>query len=319
MDRVDIDTKLPTFVVLETNASIPALYPELFKSRYFRRESGIGFSPLNFNLFTIQRVEGTCQFLNLPTPPHRNTANECILLTDGSIVRRLGLDAFNVNKNSVFFLPAGQITTIESISSDAKGFYCHFDAALLVKKFVNLHFINEFSFLRVVTNPVIDLPAKVVSNLSLLFRRLSEEYRKSNSEDLIQSYLLTILLEIKSYFQTSAIRQISPAMYLTDRFKELITSQCKRYSRISHYAEILNVSPNHLAKSVTAITGKPPSRWIDELLVLEAKVLLYQSQRSISEISYELGIDDPSYFGRMFKKYTGKTPSAFRKQFYNAP
>jgi AraC-like DNA-binding protein len=59
--------------------------------------------------------------------------------------------------------------------------------------------------------------------------------------------------------------------------------------------------------------GKSPTQWIDELIVLEAKVLLYQSRLTISEVSYELGIEDPSYFGRMFKKYTGQTPTDFRK------
>ena len=269
----------------------------------------------NFNLFTVQNVEGTCQFSKLPTPPYRNTANECILLTNGSITRSLGLDSFKVNKNSVFFLPAGQITTVESASADAKGFYCHFDASVLIKKFINLHLMNEFSFLRTVINPVIELPKSVVSNLSFLFRRLSDEHQKNNNEDLIQSYLLTILLEIKPHFQTRHTQEISPAIYLTDRFKELIAANYKTNAFVSHYAEILNVSPNHLTKSVTAITGKTPTQLIDELLMLEAKVLLYQSQLSISEISYELGINDPSYFGRMFKKYTDKTPSEFRKQF----
>jgi len=69
-----------------------------------------------------------------------------------------------------------------------------------------------------------------------------------------------------------------------------------------------------LTKSVKAVTGKSPTQWIDELIVLEAKVLLYQSHLTISEISYELGIEDSSCFGRMFKKYTGLTPGDFRRQ-----
>ncbi|MEO6329476.1 MAG: AraC family transcriptional regulator [Ginsengibacter sp.] len=276
---------------------------------------GKDYSLPNFNLFTVQSVEGTCQFLKLPTPPHRTTTHECILLTNGNITRSLGLDTFTVDRNSIFFLPAGQITTIEAISADAKGFYCHFDASVLIKKFINLHLINEFGFLRTVTNPSVEISKKHISNLTLLFKRLSEEYQKNNNEDLIQSYLLTILLEIKPHFQAEKVRPISPAVYLTDRFKELITVNYKTNSMVSDYANILNVSPNHLTKSITAVTGKTPTQWIDELLALEAKVLLYQSQVSISEVSYELGIDDPSYFGRMFKKYTDKTPSEFRKQY----
>lgn len=140
--------------------AIPTFYPEQFKSNYFRANSGIDLSSPNFNFFFVRSIESTCQFLRLPTQPHRSTANECILLTEGTIRRSLGLDSFEVNKNSVFFLPANQITTIDYISENAKGFYCHFDASVLIKKFINLHLINEFEFLRSVSNPVIELTKK---------------------------------------------------------------------------------------------------------------------------------------------------------------
>jgi len=75
---------------------------------------------------------------------------------------------------------------------------------------------------------------------------------------------------------------------------------------------MLHISPNHLNKAVKAATGKSPSVWIDEAIVLEAKVLLYQSQYAISDVAGELGLHDPSYFSRLFKKYEGITPQNFR-------
>lgn len=296
-------------------SAIPTLYPELFRSRYLSAEVGRDLGLPNFNLFTVQGVEGVCRQLRLPTALHRSTAHECILLTHGSIVRSVGLETFQVGKGGVFFLPAGQITTIEAVSDDARGYYCHFDASVLIRKFIHLNLIYEFGFLRTVGRPVAGLGRKDVLNLEMLFRRLTEAYGQGGSEDLVQSYLLTILLEIKPYFEVDGKREVSPAVYLTDRFKELIAAHYKSHSLVSHYAELLNVSPNHLTKVVSGVTGKTPSQWIDELLVLEAKVLLYQSGLSVSEICYELGMDDPSYFGRMFKKYVGKTPTEFRRQF----
>lgn len=299
---------------MKESSIIPTLYPEQLKSKYFKADSGVDFSVANFNLFFAQTVEGTCRSLKLPTPPHRNTTHECILLTSGSIRRSLGLDKFEVKKGNVFFLPAGQITTIDFISENARGFYCHFDASVLIRKFINLHLINEFDFLRVVVNPVIELPNKTVSVLSQLFIRLIEENQKGTSDDLVQSYLFTILLEIKQHYTSVKSENIFPAGYLTDRFKELASTNYKKTQLVGDYAAILNVSPNHLAKSVKKVTGKSPMQWIGELIVLEAKVLLYQSRLSVSEISFELGIEDASYFGRMFKKHTGVTPTEFRRR-----
>jgi len=293
---------------------IQTLHPDQFQRKYFKADNGLDLSGLNFNFFFAGSIESTCQFLKLPTPPYRNTANECILLTEGTIKRSVGLDSIEVTRNSVFFLPANQITTIDHISEDARGFYCHFDASVLVKKFVSLHLINEFEFLRSASNPVIELTQKTTVHLKQLFKRVVEEHLKGDLGDLVQSYLFTILLEIKQHYRAETTRNISPAIYLADRFRQLITANYKTSQLVTDYASILNVTPNHLAKCVKAVTGKSPTQWIDGLIVMEAKVLLYHGHLSVSEVSFELGIDDPSYFGRMFKKYTGLTPTEFRRQ-----
>jgi len=49
------------------------------------------------------------------------------------------------------------------------------------------------------------------------------------------------------------------------------------------------------------------------MLVLEAKVLMQKNDLSVSEIAFEIGIDDVSYFGRFFKKHTGFAPTEYRK------
>jgi AraC family transcriptional regulator, transcriptional activator of pobA len=77
---------------------------------------------------------------------------------------------------------------------------------------------------------------------------------------------------------------------------------------------MLNITPNHLNKLVKTITGKSPTKWIDDTLVLEAKVLLYQTSLTINEVASEIGIYDQSYFSRLFKKYEGITPLEFRKK-----
>jgi AraC-like DNA-binding protein len=67
------------------------------------------------------------------------------------------------------------------------------------------------------------------------------------------------------------------------------------------------------------VTGKASSRWIDETLVLEAKVLLHQTDLSVGEVAAALGLFDPSYFARLFKKNAGVTPGAFRKKIEKSP
>jgi AraC family transcriptional activator of pobA len=76
---------------------------------------------------------------------------------------------------------------------------------------------------------------------------------------------------------------------------------------------LLNVTPNHLNKSVKSSTGKSATKWIEETILLEAKYLLFQTTLSVSEIAMQVGHEDHSYFSRFFKKHEGLTPVQYRK------
>lgn len=80
----------------------------------------------------------------------------------------------------------------------------------------------------------------------------------------------------------------------------------------AEYAMQLNIATSYLNECVKNVTGFPVSHHIQQRVILEAKRMLYHSDRSVKEISIELGYDDYSYFSRMFKKLTGMTAIDFR-------
>ena len=82
--------------------------------------------------------------------------------------------------------------------------------------------------------------------------------------------------------------------------------------KISFYADILAVSPEHLNRSIKSAFGKTAHNYLDEMLLLEAKVLLKQSTFNISEIAYQIGKETPGDFIRFFKSKTGTTPKQSR-------
>ena len=82
---------------------------------------------------------------------------------------------------------------------------------------------------------------------------------------------------------------------------------------IQEFASFLMVSPNHLNKCVQTVVGKTAHELLDEMRILEAKVLLKQSDLTIGEIAYKISRFEPSDFARYFKTKTGRTPFQFRK------
>jgi AraC-like DNA-binding protein len=150
-----------------------------------------------------------------------------------------------------------------------------------------------------------------------LYERILDEYAEYGlaHPDILQPSFIALLCEINGVYKPVSESRQTNAVLLTNRFRELLFEHVTSKHLVTDYASLLHISPNHLNKSVKTITGKSPTKWIDEAIVLEAKVLLYQSKLSVSEVAAAVGFYDASYFSRLFRKYEGMTPMDFRKRF----
>ncbi|AYN02542.1 helix-turn-helix domain-containing protein [Chryseobacterium sp. 3008163] len=97
-------------------------------------------------------------------------------------------------------------------------------------------------------------------------------------------------------------------------FKLLLEKNYCNSKSPSGYADQLNISTSYLNECVKNTTGSSVSQHIKNRVVLEAKRMLYHSEKSIKEISFELGYDDHSYFSRLFTKAAGISALAFQNK-----
>ena len=76
-------------------------------------------------------------------------------------------------------------------------------------------------------------------------------------------------------------------------------------------ARISGYSSSYYRRVFQSTFGMPPVRYINLKRVEKAKKMLLSGLYTKSEIAYLCGFDNPQFFVRVFKKYTGKTPSEF--------
>ena len=81
---------------------------------------------------------------------------------------------------------------------------------------------------------------------------------------------------------------------------------------VKYFASRLNLSPNYLTDLLNKFTGKTTQEHIHLELINKAKTMLWGTNKSISEIAYNLGFEHPSHFTKIFKTKTGKSPSDYR-------
>lgn len=97
-------------------------------------------------------------------------------------------------------------------------------------------------------------------------------------------------------------------------FLESVFEPGRMPGTIATYAEAAGISENYLSRLVKKSTGRSVGAWIDIVRIQRSKHLLATSTLSVIDIAAAVGIEDQSYFSRLFKKETGMTPSSFRKK-----
>jgi AraC family transcriptional activator of pobA len=284
--------------------NIPTLKDDGFKtimSYYDPKE----YAKKNINDFYIHGLSDNTYELRMPLPPHRQIIHSIILVTQGSIIASSGVDNYTVEQNTMIVIPAGQITSLSFMSENIEGFYLHFSDDYLSHAKVDLS--------KWLIRPVIKFEDAESEHLSTLLKRMQKLNENEANADIIKLYLATFLAEMEQSPDFRLRINFPAHERLTMKFKRLLNYNITKDRSISFYASELNVTPNHLNKSVKLTLDRSASALIDEMLILEAKVLMQKNNLSVSEIAFEIGFEDISYFGRFFKKHTGFAPTEYRK------
>lgn len=139
------------------------------------------------------------------------------------------------------------------------------------------------------------------------------QLQRENYEDMIRLFLRHIFLTINRYIKegkqtkNDTINDIERAVhYFNENYSKPIS--------IEQYASEHLMSVNWFIHNFKNVMKAPPMQYIVSLRIAAAKGYLENSNKNITEIANTVGYDNALYFSRLFKKYTGMTPSEYRER-----
>jgi AraC family transcriptional activator of pobA len=100
---------------------------------------------------------------------------------------------------------------------------------------------------------------------------------------------------------------------LFQRFMIVLEHEYRYNHDVSYYADALRITPKYLNIIVHHATGNTTKEIIDHYLVMQLKLLLRGTQKSIKEIAWDYHFSNLSFFIRYFKKHTGMTPKQYKQ------
>jgi AraC-like DNA-binding protein len=268
--------------------------------------------------FSIHRLEENTGFLRFPLPPLRHFQYDVFFLRRGRAVRMDGLTTYDLVAPAIQFTAPGHIITNREAGDgldDVEGYFLMLDPDFLVAA-GQPNLLPELPAYQPEQSPVLIPSAEDFDELDALLNHVAVEYRRPGPEQarIVAALLSVFFLKVKTG-AGSVPTEYRPtaAGYLTARFQALLARHVLTLRSVRDYAELLCVTPDHLSRSVRETTGRPASELITDMLLLEAKVLLRQTDLSVAEVAFRLRFEDASYFGRLFRKRVGRTPLEYRQ------
>ncbi|OEH53340.1 two-component system response regulator [Oceanobacillus sp. E9] len=110
-----------------------------------------------------------------------------------------------------------------------------------------------------------------------------------------------------------AHHKIEKADWLIKQAEEYIKEYFRTTIKVQEVADVINVSSNYFSTLFKQKTGENFNEYVNKLRVDEAKSLLINTPFKVSEISRQVGFQEYKYFVSVFKKFSGLTPTNYRK------
>lgn len=246
--------------------------------------------------------------LILPTPLLQADYHYLVYLKGGSYSQQIGIENHSIQASSVLYVPEGEAFSIRSKQQELSGFYILIENKVL-SSIVSKVGLSDLFAIETVIRLNEENSQWFDTICSLLYHELiSEAPNRKVGDGLLQALLHKLIaLNIGN-------KRVSRQNEIANTFKRLLNKNFREHKSVEFYAKALNVSENYLNRCVKAHFHKSCKQLIQENTILQSQLLMLETSKDISEISFEVGFEDPSYFSRVFKKVIGQTPSAFKKQ-----
>lgn len=234
-----------------------------------------------------------------------------------------GRHTYDYQEGTLVFIAPGQVAGVDSKGEifQPKGFGLVFHPDFVHGTSLGKH-IQDYSFFGYQSNEALHLSERerqiVLDCLSKIQYELEHAIDK-HSKRLIVSNIELFLNYCVRFYDRQFITRENPHKGILERFEGLLSSyfysdrpQNIGLPSVAYCAGELNLSSNYFGDLIKKETGKTAQEYIREKLIDVAKEKIFDPDKSVSQVAYELGFKYPAHFTRLFKQRVGYSPNEYR-------
>lgn len=238
------------------------------------------------------------------------------MVTAGEAEIIINLTKHSIKKGTELFLLPGTIIEIRYKSDDFLLQTISFSPAIFHEASIRIN-INEMHAVINISpyqHKLDDMDTFMIfaSSIKRIYKESQHTYRKRIAVNYLQNYIFNLCYFAQKKLTNHPSFKFSNKDTIFRDFIILVKKNFKKHYTINYYAKELCISSRYLLRISQSVTGFSPKQIVDQILILETKMLLQSSTLSIQEIANDFHFPDQSTFGRFFRKHTGISPTAFR-------
>ena len=237
---------------------------------------------------------------------------------------RYGRNNYDYDDGTLVFIAPGQVLEVnneENYQPSGLALLFHSD---LIKGTSLGKKMSHYSFFSYESHEALHLSLKEQQIIKDLFGKLEYELSQSidkHSKSIITNNIELFLNYCVRFYDRQFITRENINTDILSKFEKVLntyfhseTPQNLGLPSVSYFADCLHLSPNYFGDLIKKETGKSAQEHIQLKLVDVAKERIFDTEKSVSQIAFELGFKYPQHFNRMFKKSTGFTPNEYRNR-----
>lgn len=240
-----------------------------------------------------------------------------------SCIIKYGRQNYDYQDGTLVFVGPGQVVDITHITPDFKpsGYALLFDPDLLLR--TNLeHNIDSYSFFSYDLSEALHISQRERQLVLDCFDKIRHELFQSidkHSKELIIANIEIFLKYCTRFYERQFITRDSVNLTVVRKFESSLRTYLKTglatdlgTPSVSYFAEEQHLSPNYFGDLIKKETGKSAHEHIQTKIIEVAKEKIFDPDKSVSEIAFELGFKYPQHFSRLFKQKVGVSPIEYR-------
>ena len=243
---------------------------------------------------------------------HSHDYEELIIGTEGQIEHFIDFKTTVFDAPFISFVTKGKMHRVLPIVKDGK---CNMWAIRFKSEFIAETTFQLYSMYHDKANLQLK-PDTCFERLVTICKMMNDEIKHSSPDLGVIRHLLSALftmIESERKKQENGDRFNTQSVTFKN-FLKILEENFRRSEGVEFYADKLFMSSRNLNIICQNILQQSVSEIIETRKLIEAKNLLTTTDKSISEIGFELGYNESSYFTNVFKRKSGQTPTEFRDE-----